>query len=144
VLTLSLVLALPAVVQAAGRLPDGVPDLSNPRVLASWQPYLLGNLKGDPDLPLVVYLNMSGSAPAAVLLAIDARNGLDSWSLASDPVIAIAVFADPQTLTRLFYDVGFAEGGQPSGQYVEIAHPDSTDLSTLLRRVLHLQHRVYM
>jgi hypothetical protein len=144
VLTLSLVLALPAVVQAAGRLPDGVPDLSDPRILASWQPYLLGNLKGDPDLPLVVFLNASGSAPAAVLLAIDARNGLNSWSLASDPVIVIAVFADPQTLTRLYYDVGFAEDGQPSGHYAKLAHPDSMALSKLLRRVLHLQHRVYM
>ncbi len=147
-LALSLVLggmlALPAGVQAAGRLPDGVPDLLDPRILASWQPYVLGNLAGDPDFPLVVYLNTAGKGPAALMMAIDARNGTSSWSLASDPAIVIAVFADPQTLTRLYYDEGFGEDGQPSGHFEKIAHPDSTALGAFLRRVLHLKHLVYM
>ena len=56
----------------------------------------------------------------------------------------IAVFADPQTLTRLYYDEGFAEDGQPSGHFEKIDHPDSTALSAFLRRVRHFQHLVYM
>ncbi len=143
-LLLSVVLALSAAVQAEGRLPDGVPDLLNPRVLASWQPYLLGNLEGNPDFPLVLYVNESGSAPAAVVMAIDARNGASTWSLASDPVIVIAVFADPQTVTRLYYDQGFAKDGRASGQYGKIAQPDSATLPALLGWVLHLQRLMYM
>lgn len=109
-------LALPAVVQAEGWLPDGVPELLNPRIRASWHAYVLGNLEGDPDFPIIVYLNVPDGAPAAVMMAIDARNGTSTWSLASDPVILIAVFAGPQTLTRLYYDQGFADDGRPSGQ----------------------------
>jgi hypothetical protein len=143
-LLLSSVLALPAVVQAEGRLPDGVPDLLNPRIRASWQSNLLGNLEGDPDFPVVVCLNVSDGAPAAVMMAIDARNGTSAWSLASDPVILIAVFAGPQTLTRPYYDQGFTDDGRPSGQYAKITRPDSAALSALLRWAAHLQHRVYI
>jgi hypothetical protein len=143
-LLLGVVLALPAVVQAGGRLPDGVPDLLDPRIVGSWQPYVLGNLKGDPAFPLVLYLNKSGNGPAAVMMAIDARNGTSRWSLASDPVIAIAVFADPQTVARLYYDQGFAEDGRPSGQYGKITGPDPAALSALSRWAAHLQQRVYM
>lgn len=143
-LVLRVALALPAVVQAAGRLPDGVPDLLDPRAVGSWQPHVLGNVKGDPDFPLVVYLNKSGNGPAAVMMVIDARNGTSRWSLASDPVIGIAVFADSQTLTRLYYDQGFAEDGRASGQYGKITGPDSAALSALARWAAHLQRRVYM
>jgi hypothetical protein len=77
-------------------------------------------------------------------MAIDARNGTSRWSLASDPVIAIAVFADLQTVTRLYYDQGFAEDGRPSGQYGKITGPDPAALSALSRWAAHLQQRVYM
>jgi hypothetical protein len=145
-LVLSLALALPVVVRAdgQGRLPEGVPDLLNPQVRANWELHPLGNLEGNPDFPLVLYLNKSGSAPAAVLVAIDARNGKSTWSLGSDRAILIAVFAGPQTLTRLYYDQGFADDGRPSGQYAKITRPDSAALSALLRWAAHVQHRVYM
>jgi hypothetical protein len=143
-LALSFVLALPTLGLAASHLPDGVPDLLDPRIVAGWQPYVLGNLRGDPDFPLVVYVNKSGNGPAAVMMAIDARNGTSGWSLASDPIIAIAVFADAQTLTRLYYDQGFAEDGRPSGQYGKITGPDPAALAALSRWAAQLQHRVYM
>jgi hypothetical protein len=47
-LVLGVMLALLVGVQAADRLPDGVPDLLDPRILVSWQPYMLGTLKDDP------------------------------------------------------------------------------------------------
>ena len=140
----SLVLALPALVRAECPLPEGVPDLTSPLSQASWQHYVLGNVGGDPNFPLVLYLNRLGSAPPAVMMAIDARNGKTTWSLAVDPVIVIAVFANPQTLTCLYYDQGFAEDGQPSGQYGKIDHPDLAFLPVLLNWVLEVQHRVYM
>ncbi len=76
-LVLSLLLAPSAVVRADGqcRLPEGVPDLLNPQVRANWELHSLGNLEGNPDFPLVLYLNQSDSGPAAVMVAIDARNG---------------------------------------------------------------------
>jgi hypothetical protein len=143
-LVLGVMLALPAVVHAGGRLPDEVPDLLDPGIRARWDGYALWNLEGDPDFPVVVYLNKSGNGPAAVMMVIDARNGTSGRSLASDPIIAIALFGDSQTLTRLYYDQGFAKDGRPSGQYAKIAGANAAALSALSRWAAHLQRRVYM
>ncbi|HTU00941.1 MAG TPA: hypothetical protein VMG58_03960 [Candidatus Sulfotelmatobacter sp.] len=146
-LALGLAVSLPGVVGAEGgqgRFPYGVPDLLNPQTQGDWQSYQVGNLEGDPDFPLVIFLNQSGGAPAAVMIAIDARNGKSSWSLDSDPAILIALFADPKTLTGLYYDEGFTEAGRPSGHYAKITDPDSGALPLLLKSVVQAQHRVYM
>lgn len=141
---LGLALSPPAVAraQSQGRLPDGVPDLLSPQ--SDWQSYQVGNLEGDPDFPLIMFLNNKGSAPAAVMVAIDARNGKSSWSLESDPAILIALFADSETLSGLYYDQGFTEAGHPSGQYTKVADPNVKSLPLLLKSVAEAQHRIYM
>jgi hypothetical protein len=146
VLALGLSLAVSGLARAQSQasLPEGVPDLLNPQSQTEWQSYQVGNLEGDPDFPLVMFLNKAGSAPAAVMVAIDARNGKSSWSLGADPAILIALFADPRTLTGLYYDEGFTEAGHSSGQYAKIPDPDPEALPSLLKSVVQAQHRVFM
>ena len=116
-------------------LPDGIPNLADPQVGAGWQGYQVGSLNNDPDLPLLMFVNTSGNQPAAMMFGVDARNGKETFSLASDPVILVALFSDPQTVTRIYYDQGFSGNGHPSGQFAQIANPDQKSLPDLLATI---------
>ncbi len=110
---------------AAGKptLPGGVPNLFDPAVRAQYQPARVGNLLANPDLPLVMLINTTGTRPEAVVVALDARNGTDTWSLRTDPIVLIALFADPATMTDLYFDSGFLEQGTPSGSFQNVPDP---------------------
>jgi len=133
----ALALALPGLAQAGEiRLPDGIPNLTDPQVGAGWQMFQVGALDHDPDFPLVVFMNVTGNQPAAMLFAVDARNGKETFSLVSDPVILVAVFADPQTVTRIYYDEGFSGDGHPSGEFTQSPNPSQESLIHLLTTIV--------
>ena len=90
---------------------------------AQYQPTLVGTLLANPDLPLVMLINTTGTHPEAVVVALDARNGTDTWSWRTDPIVLIALFADPATLTDLYFDSGFLEQGTPSGSFQNVPEP---------------------
>src|SRR3974390_2636142 len=71
----------PVWAQGKPALPGGVPHLLDPKVRAQYEPTFMGNLLANPDFPLVLLVNTSGTHPGAVLVALDARNGTDTWSL---------------------------------------------------------------
>jgi hypothetical protein len=140
---LMLALVTAAFARFPAPLPDGVPDLFDDT--EEWQPYQVGNVAGDSDFPLLMFLHDKGAdkgaaQPAAVLLAVDAQNGSDHWSLASDPVIVIALLADPETITRIYYDAGFAQQGQPSGEYKTADAADRETLRALLMSLTKARH----
>lgn len=112
-------------VWAAGNptLPGGVPNLFDPAVRAQYQPTLVGTLLANPDLPLVMLIHTTGTHPEAVVVALDARNGTDTWSWRTDPIVLIALFADPATMTDLYFDSGFLEQGTPSGSFQSVPDP---------------------
>jgi hypothetical protein len=140
-IALALALAIAAAASAQTRsLPNGVPDLLNPDAQREWQAYQAGNLEGNADFPLVMFVNTAGNQPAAVMMALDAQNGTDRWSLASDPIVVIALFSDPNTITRLYADSGFAQSGKASGSYTEVANPNIDTLTGLLQTVARAQH----
>jgi hypothetical protein len=93
-----LVAAMPAWA-AQPTLPAGVPNIYDPEVQAHFQPVEVGNLRENPDFPVVLLVNTTGEQPQALLLGLDARNGTDTWSLTTDPIIPIVVFSD-ETTTR--------------------------------------------
>ncbi len=134
--TVALVLALAVAAAASAQtksLPEGVPDLLNPDAQHEWQAYQAGNLEGNADFPLVMFVNTAGNQPAAVKMAVDAENGTDQWSLAKDPIVVIALFSDPKTITRLYADSGFTQNGKPSGNYTEVPNPSVETLTGLLQ-----------
>ncbi len=131
-IALALTVAGAASAQARS-LPDGVPDLFNPDAKGEWQAYQAGNLDGNADFPVVIVVNTAGKQPAAVLMAVDAQNGSDHWSLASDPIVVIALFSDPHTITRVYADSGFSQSGTPSGSYTDVANPSPDTLAGLLQ-----------
>ncbi len=136
--TVALMLALAVAAAASAQtksLPEGVPDLLNPDAQHEYQAYQAGNLEGNADFPLVMFVNTTGKQPAAVMMAVDAQNGTDHWSLASDPIVVIALFSDPQTITRLYTDTGFTQSGKPSGDYTEVPNPSVETLTGLLQSV---------
>ncbi len=114
-------------------LPSGVPNVFDPEVRARFQPVGVANLQ-----------NTAGGQPQVMLLGLDARNGKDTWSLASDPIILIVLFADPETILGAYVDAGFAELGKPSGQFMTLADPTSPGLSDLLRSISLAAARTYM
>ncbi len=128
---------------AGPRLPEGVPDVLDPHVQRDYQPYQVGNLEGNPDFPVVLFMSRGGEKPA-VLLAVDARNGRESWSVASDPVILVAVFSDPQRMTGLFLDTGFAERGEASGSFSVVTDLDRGSLPHVLKAVAAARAQIYM
>lgn len=140
-LALAWMLVCPGLARGEGAVhfPDGVPDLLSPETQAQWQSYQLGNVEGNPDFPILVFLNKAEEQPAAVMVAVNAQNGRDTWSLTSDPAILIALFSDPQTITRLYYDAGFAQDGQASGRYTEIANPEPDRLAEVMSAIVHNQ-----
>lgn len=125
-------------------LPAGVPNVFDPEVRARFQPVGVANLRGNSDFPVLILQNTAGEQPQVMLLGLDARNGKDTWSLASDPIILIVLFADPESILGAYVDAGFAELGKPSGQFMTLADPTSPALSELLRSVTLAATRTYM
>ena len=125
-------------------LPAEIPNIFDPEVRAQYQPVDVANLRGNPDFPVLILQNTAGGQPQGMLLGLDARNGKMSWSLASDPIILIVLFADPETILGAHVDAGFAERGKSSGQFMTLADPTSPGLSDLLRSVTLAATRTYM
>lgn len=125
-------------------LPTGVPNIFDPEVRAKFQPVAVVNLRGNPDLPMLVLVNAVGEQPQAMALGLDARNGKDTWSLGSDPIFLIVLFADPSTILGVHVDVGFSREGKPSGEYMALDNPESLTLPDLLNAVTAAPTRTYM
>jgi hypothetical protein len=143
-LALVLLVAVSAPAIAQGPLPDGIPNVFDPKIRDDYQPYQVGNLEGNPDFPVVLFMAREGKAPAAVVVALDARNGKGTWSLTSDPVILIAVFSDPKTVTGVYLDSGFAQRGAASGSYTKVKDLDGDSLPKALKSVANARAQVYM
>jgi hypothetical protein len=125
-------------------LPADVPNIFDPQVRAQFTPAGVANLRGNPDFPVLMLENKTGEYPLTMLIGLDARNGKDTWSLASDPIILIVVFADPGTILDVHVDIGFAERGRPSGSYVSLDDPNFLTLGNLIKEVAGVQTRTYM
>jgi hypothetical protein len=121
-----------------------VPNIFDPEVRAQFQAVGVANLQGNPDFPVLIVQNRVGDQPQIILFGMDARNGMETWSLASDPIILIILFADPRSVLGLHVDAGFTEKGKPSGTYVTLADPTSPSLHELLRSVTATPTRTYM
>ena len=89
-------------------------------------------------------MQLARVSPAAVIVAVDARNGKGTWSLASDPVILIAVFSNPKTVSGVYLDSGFLQRGAPSGNYTQFKDLEGDSLPKALRSVLNARAQVYM
>jgi hypothetical protein len=131
---LAFMLAIAAVAPAAApaRLPEGVPDVESLGAPGEWRVYQGQNLQGNPDFPLLMFVNNAGRQPAAVLMVLDAQNGTQQWSMTSDPIIMVALFADPETVTRVYCDAGFLQAGRASGEYAPVSVGDLQGLATFL------------
>ncbi len=123
-------------------LPEGVPNLLDPEVRAQYEPSFMGNLLANPDFPLVLLVNRTGTHPGAILVALDARNGTDTWSLGDDPIVLIALFVDPATITDVYIDRGLLEQGTPSGSFQNV--PDPRMLPDLLHALSELPARTFL
>jgi hypothetical protein len=134
---LAIGLALPLC--ASARLPEGVPNLLAPEARFEWHAVHVGDVHGDADLPVLLVTNTRGHEPAAMLIGLDARNGTEAYALESDPVIFVALLADPETITTLYYDTGFAAAQQPSGQFRRIAHPAPGELPDFVRSIVPVE-----
>ena len=129
---LVLVAAVPAGAGAPA-LPAGVPDIYDPVVRTHFQGVPVANLQGNPDFPVVALVNTTGEEPRALLLGLDARNGTDTFSLITDPIILILVLADPATVQDVYVDIGFAERGRASGTYAAVDPVNASALLELLK-----------
>jgi hypothetical protein len=116
-------------------LPAGVPNIYDPEVQAHFQPVEVGNLRDNPDIPVVLLVNTTGEQPQTLLLALDARNGTDAWSLTTDPIILIVVFSDERTIEGSYVDTGFVEAGKASGDYTAVDAESLPALPDLLKAV---------
>jgi len=126
-------------------LPPGVPNFLDRSIRSHFEPVAVVNLRGNPDLPILVVRNkQEDRQPQVMLLALDARNGRHTWSLATDPIILIVVFASPSTILSIHTDGGFLEHGQASGTYVTMEHPDSLILPDVLRTVAAVADRAFL
>jgi hypothetical protein len=144
VLAIGLPWALPA---GAGQspLPPGVPNIFDRSIRSQFEPVAVVNLRGNPDLPVIVVRNkQEDGQPQVLLLALDARNGRHTWSLATDPIILIVVYASPSSILSIHTDTGFLERGQASGTYVSTERPDSPVLPGVLRAVAAVADRVFL
>ncbi len=137
------IVSAPAWAGQKPQLPGGVPNLFDPKVRAQYQPTVVGNLLSNPDFPMVMLVNSTGAYPGAVLIALDARNGSDTWSLSTDPIILIALFADPSTITGLVLDSGLLTQGTPSGSYESVPDPREM-LPNLLHALSEIGPRTYL
>ena len=148
-LTFSILLVLLAMVSApawAGQaaIPEGVPNIFDAEVRAQFEPVAVINLRGNPDFPMLLLVNKGGEEPQAMVLGLDARNGKDSWSLASDPIILIILFSDPSTISAVHVDAGFSEQGKPSGTYMAVDNPGSLTLPDVFKAIAAAPVRTYM
>lgn len=125
-------------------LPAGAPNIFDPEVRAHFQPVEVANLRGNPDFPAVLLVNTSGEQPQALLLGLDARNGKDTWSLTTDPIILIVVFSDDTTIQAVYVDTGFAAQGKASGTYTAVDEVNSPSLPDLLKAVTGAVTRTYI
>jgi len=116
-------------------LPAGVPNLLDPAVRAHFQRVWVANLQGNPDFPMVALVNTTGEEPRILLLGLDARNGTDTFSLTTDPIILVMVLADPAAVQDVYVDIGFADRGQASGAYAAVDPVNASSLIELLKAV---------
>jgi hypothetical protein len=119
----------------ASALPAGVPNIFDPAVQAHFQPVAVTTLQENPDLPAVLLVNTTGDEPRVLFLGFDARNGKDTWSLTTDPIILIVVFADATTVQGVYVDIGFADRGKASGTYATVDAANASALPELLKAV---------
>jgi len=124
--------------------PSGVPDLSNPDIRAKYRPVQVGNVGGNPDLPLVILVSDAKDTPRAVLVGLDARNGKNTWSLLADPIVLIVLFENPTTITELLVDPGFLRQGTPSGSFERVPHPGLDALPDVLRTMAEVPARTFL
>ena len=129
-----LVTAMPAWA-AHPTLPAGVPNVYDPEVRAHFQPVEVGDLRDNPDFPVLLVVNTTGAQPQALLLGLDARNGTDTWSLTTDPIILLMLFADQTTLQGVYVDAGFVDLGRASGDYAAVDAESLPALPDLLGAV---------
>ncbi len=125
-------------------LPAGVPNMSDPEVRAHFQEVGMGNLRGNPDFPVILLLNTAGDQPQALLFGVDARNGKATWSLSTDPIILIVVFSDPTTIQAVYADTGFVELGKASGTYEAMEEGNSAALPELLKALTEAATRTHI
>jgi hypothetical protein len=116
-------------------LPAGVPNIYDPEVRVHFQSAGVANLGDNPDFPVVLLVDTSGGQPQTLLLGLDARNGKDTWSLTTDPIILIAVFSDATTIQGFYVDTGFADVGKASGNYARVDEENLPALPDLLKAV---------
>lgn len=125
-------------------LPAGVPNIFDPEVRERFEPVAVINLRGNPDLPMLLVVSKTGEQPQAMALGLDARNGKDTWSLKSDPIILIVLFADPSTILAAHVDAGFSEEGKPSGTYMAVDDPSALNLPEIFKAMTAIPPRTYM
>ena len=125
-------------------LPADVPNIFEPAVRAQFQFAGAFSLKGNSDFPMLLVVNTAEGQPKAMALGLDARNGEETWSLASDPIILIVLFSDPWTVQSVHVDTGFFEHNKPSGTYQTVADPTSSRLRDLFRRIPAMLPRTSM
>jgi hypothetical protein len=125
-------------------LPAGVPDIYDPEVRAHFQRVGVANLRGNPDLPVALLLNTTGEQPQALLFGMDARNGKDTWSLITDPIILIVVFSDETTIQAVYVDTGFTNLGKASGNYAAVDERNAAALPDLLEVLTAAATRTYI
>ena len=116
-------------------LPNGVPNIYDPAVRDQLRPVAITNLHQNPDLPALLLANTTEEPPSALLLGFDARNGKDTWSWTTDPIILIVVFGDATTVREVYVDIGFVDGGKASGTYAAVDAANASVLPDLLSTV---------
>ncbi len=121
--------------------PTGVPDLSDPEVLARFIPLVQSRLNEDPDFPALLLGNTASEFPQFLLVILDARNGKDTWSLREDIPILFLLLADLRTVQQGFLDEGFVTRGFPSGKFIA-AGPESAEGLLARARESHRRLRV--
>ena len=115
--------------------PAGVPNIYDPAVQAHFRPVGVVNLGGNADFPVVLLMSTTGEEPQAILFGLDARNGKGTWSLGTDPIILIVVVSDDTVVQGAYVDIGFADQGTASGEYLAVDDVNSPVLPELLREV---------
>jgi hypothetical protein len=95
----------------------------------------VANLQGNPDFPVVALVNTTGEEPRVLLLALDARNGTDTFSMTADPIILILVVARGMTNQDAYVDIGFVNRGLASGTYAAVDAGNASALLELLEAV---------
>lgn len=137
---------LAAIPASAGQatLPAGVPNIYDPEVRAHFEPVEVWNLRDNPDFPVVLLANTTGEQPQALVLGLDARNGKDTWSLTTDPIILIVVFSDEMRIQGVYVDTGFAELGKASGNYAAVGEKNSPALPDMFKAVTGTRTRTHI